>query len=103
MEAKDMYIEQIAKEKESEINGVNIKEREENDIKISYVNIDQNGAKTIGKKAGSYVTIYADGVKKQDTKKQSQAATVLSKELIQLLEHNNIQEDDLGLVVGLGN
>src|SRR5699024_9289309 len=50
-----------------------------------------------------YVTIYADGVKKQDTKKQNQAATILSEELIQLLKKNHIKPNSTGLIVGLGN
>lgn len=103
IEAKDMYVERKTKDKDSEIDGVYIKEREESDIKISYVDIDEKGAKTLGKKAGSYVTIYADGVKKQDTKKQDQAATVLAKELIQILKRNHIRADGTGLIVGLGN
>lgn len=101
IEAKDMYIER--EEKTSEIEGVSVKERTENNIRISYVDIDQAGANTIGKKVGSYVTIYADGVKMQDTKKQDEAATVLSKEIIQLLKMNNIKDDGKGLIVGLGN
>lgn len=102
VEARDMYIEQ-EQTTASDIKGVHFKEREQDSIKISYVDIDETGAKEIGKKTGSYVTIYADGVKRQDTKSQIKAADVLADELRQLLEKNNIPDDAEGLVVGLGN
>ncbi|HLR73646.1 MAG TPA: GPR endopeptidase [Virgibacillus sp.] len=101
IEAKDMYV-----EKESspdDITGVTVRDREESQIKISYVDIDKEGAELIGKKPGAYITIYADGVKKQDTSKQYNAAKVLAKELEQLMKKNNIGKDSTGLIVGLGN
>lgn len=102
VEARDMYVEKETP-KEDQIKGVQIKDREENGIKISYVDIEQEGADLLGKKPGSYVTIYADGVKKQDTKRQEQAAKILARELEALLEKNNIPKDGTGLIVGLGN
>ena len=41
----------------SHIEGVIIKEKEENDIKISYVEVTSEGEKIIGKKTGKYLTI----------------------------------------------
>lgn len=102
VESKDMYVENNQVD-ENNIPGVSHKERVENNIKISYVEIDDSGAKILGKKAGSYVTVYADGVKKQDTKKQDQAANILAKELENLLIKNKIKPNDTGLIVGLGN
>ncbi|WP_156291121.1 GPR endopeptidase [Oceanobacillus salinisoli] len=108
VEARDMYVEteQKAKQKqerESELKGVTFKEKHQDNIKISYVDINEEGAQLIGKKAGSYVTIYADGVKRQDTKRQEAAAKILAKELEQLIQKNNIPKDGTGLIVGLGN
>lgn len=101
VEARDMY---VNTEKESkEIEGVIFKERKVDDIQIAYVDINQKGAENIGKKQGRYITIYADGVKLQDTKKQELAANVFAKELRQLLEKNHIKSDAEGLIVGLGN
>ncbi|WP_026906245.1 GPR endopeptidase [Paucisalibacillus globulus] len=102
IEAKDMYVEKETSDEE-QIKGVTLKEREENGIKVSYVDIDEEGAKLLGKKPGSYVTIYADGVKRQDTKRQENAAKILARELESLLEKNNIRKDGTGLIVGLGN
>lgn len=102
-EARDMYVETEEKKEQKEIKGVTVKEREQDDIKVSYVDIDQEGAKLLGKKAGAYVTIYADGVKKQDTVRQEAAAKILAKELEQLIIKNNVPADGTGLIVGLGN
>lgn len=102
IEAKDMYVEQEESDAE-DITGVQVRDREEEDIKISYVDITEEGAHLIGKKPGSYITIYADGVKKQDTSKQYSAAKILAKELEKLMAKNNIPRDSTGLIVGLGN
>lgn len=101
VEAKDMYVEKEGEERE--IKGVTTKEREEDNITVAYVDVDAEGEKLIGKKPGSYITIYADGVKRQDTKRQESAAKVFAKELEQLLEKNNVPKDGNGLIVGLGN
>lgn len=101
-EAKDMYVENKAVNKK-EITGITSKEKEKDNVKIAYVDIDQQGAEILGKKAGAYITIYADGVKKQDTLKQEQAAKILGEELHQLLLRNDITPNQTGLVVGLGN
>lgn len=106
VEARDMYVESKQKTEtkdRKEIKGVTFKEKHADGIKISYVDIDEDGAKLVGKKPGSYVTIYADGVKRQDTKRQSSAAKILAQELENLVEKNNIPRDGTGLVVGLGN
>lgn len=103
IEAKDMYVENQEATDQKKIKGVTIKERNDEGINISYVEIDDTGAELLGKKPGSYITIYADGVKRQDTKRQEQAAKVLAKELEQLIVKNNIPVDSKGLIVGLGN
>ncbi|MFD1038538.1 GPR endopeptidase [Virgibacillus byunsanensis] len=103
VEAKDMYVEKDEKREEDRIKGVTIKEREENNIKISYVDITSEGADLLDKKPGSYVTIYADGVKRQDTKRQEDAAKILARELEELVKKNKIPNDATGLIVGLGN
>jgi len=102
VEAKDMYVEEKTAEP-GEIKGVTFKDREVDGIKISYVDIDEEGGKLLQKKPGSYVTIYADGVKRQDTKRQEKAAKILAKELEQMIRKNNIPSDGTGLIVGLGN
>src|SRR5699024_2966265 len=102
VEAKNMYVENEETE-DKQIEGVTVTEREENDIKISYVEINEGGAKLVDKKSGSYITVYADGVKRQDTTRQEKAAKVVARELEQLLNKNNIDTNSTGLIVGLGN
>ncbi|HLR61111.1 MAG TPA: GPR endopeptidase [Lentibacillus sp.] len=102
VEARDMYVEK-EEEQTKDIKGVTIKEKNEGDIAVTYVDIDNEGEQRLGKKQGSYITIYADGVKEQDTGKQENAARVFGKELEQLLGKNNVPSGGTGLIVGLGN
>lgn len=102
VEAKDMYVEEENQNKEIQ-NGIQTSERTEQDITVSYVDISDEAAGRLQKKAGSYVTIYADGVKKQDTKKQENAAKIVAGELERLIQKHRIPDEAVGLVVGLGN
>ncbi|MGM8213505.1 GPR endopeptidase [Virgibacillus sp. W0430] len=100
VEARDMYVQEADDKKTT---GVTVKDRTIGNINVSYVSIDNQGAKMLGKKAGTYITIYADGVKKQDTTKQHEAAEILAEELKSLLKLHNIKQESTGLIVGLGN
>src|SRR5690625_2939786 len=84
VEAKDMYVENEEKQ-ESDLKGVTIKERTKKDIKITYVDINDVGAKNLGKEAGSYTTIYADGDKRQDTASHENAAKILAAEIEKMI------------------
>ncbi|GAA0442982.1 GPR endopeptidase [Lentibacillus halophilus] len=103
VEAKDMVVEKNENKTKNDIEGVTVQEKQEGDIAITYVDIDGKGEKQIGKKQGSYITIYADGVKNQDTVSQKEAAKVFSKELKVLMQKNGISPSGTGLIVGLGN
>nr|WP_217586759.1 GPR endopeptidase [Lentibacillus saliphilus] len=102
VEAKDMYVESKP-DQTGDLSGVIVKERQQKDVNITYVEVNEEGGKLIGKKPGTYITIYADGVKKQDTEKQTHAAEVLAVELEQLLKSHDIPANATGLIVGLGN
>jgi spore protease len=102
VEARDMYV-KTKEDRESDLEGVTFREREEDNIKIAYVDINEQAEAKLGKKSGSYITIYADGVKRQDTQSQEAAATILAKELEELLRKNDVKKDAVGLIVGLGN
>lgn len=101
IEAKDMYVEK--EKKQAEVPGVKINDYEYNGIKVSHIEIAEKGEQSLNKKAGSYITIFADGVKKQDTKKQTHAAKVLAKEIEKMMKKNHIDKNSKGLIVGLGN
>lgn len=102
IEAKDMYVQQQQR-KSSDIDGVKVIDKQEEGIDVSSVTIDEEGAKRLNKKKGHYITIYADGVKKQDTSTQENAAKILAKELNYLLDLHHITPDKKGIIVGLGN
>src|SRR5699024_9526403 len=65
--------------------------------------ISPKGEETLQKKQGTYITIYADRVKKQYTKNQHHAASVLSEEIRDLLVSSHVSPGAKGLIVGLGN
>jgi len=102
VEVKDMYVEKEKPDKE-EVPGVKVKEDTYHDVKVSQIEISKTGEKTLNKKSGSYVTIFADGVKKQDTKMQTNAAKVLADQVKKIMEKNEIKAGSKGLIVGLGN
>ncbi len=101
VEAKDMYVEK--EEKSDEVPGVQVKEDTYRDVKISHIEISKHGEKTLNKKPGSYITIFAEGVKKQDTKMQTNASNVLATQIQKIMKKNKIEKGSKGLIVGLGN
>ncbi|MDQ0156024.1 GPR endopeptidase [Robertmurraya andreesenii] len=96
---KDVYEE----ENISDIEGVIIKEREENDIKVSLVEITEEGANAIGKKPGKYLTLEVIGIRQQDTELQEKVQETFAQEFAHFLKQLGIKEDASCLVVGLGN
>ncbi|KMY50863.1 GPR endopeptidase [Peribacillus loiseleuriae] len=87
----------------SKIEGVIIKEKNKNDLKISLVEVTEKGAEQIGKKKGSYLTIEVQGIRQQDTETQQMVEKVFAYELAQFLQARNISKESSCLVVGLGN
>ncbi|QHS22820.1 GPR endopeptidase [Virgibacillus sp. MSP4-1] len=104
IEAREMVVEQEDKEQETEeIKGVKVKEREEGDMKITYVEIDEEGSEAIGKKAGSYLTLETQSIRTQDTQMQTDTSNIVARELEKYLAKRNIDDSASCLIVGLGN
>ncbi|MEH7124075.1 GPR endopeptidase [Bacillus sp. JJ1532] len=108
IEAREMVIADRDKhiqeeENLSHIEGVIIKEKEEDDIKVSYVEVTKEGAKSLGKKEGKYLTLEAIGIRQQDTPMQKKVVKIFASELAQFLKQLGIKADASCLVVGLGN
>lgn len=101
IEAKEMYVEEEQKEKE--IDGVKLINKEVKGFNVTDVQVDQAGEKKINKKAGRYITLETDAIKNGDSKEQQKTAEVLSLLLADLLKDNNIDKSASCLVVGLGN
>ncbi len=87
----------------SHIEGVIIKEKDVDDIKISLVEVTEAGAKQLGKKPGRYLTLEVQGIRQQDTPLQQQVEEIFAKEFAHFLEGTGIKKDASCLVVGLGN
>lgn len=71
------------------------------DIKVTNITLNENEAKKINKKSGNYTTIEFEDV--TDSNNQKKVENIFSQELKKLLKSKNIKEDDLCLVLGLGN
>ena len=107
VEAREMLLESrnsVQEQKDiSEIEGVIIKEREEQDIKITLVDITSEGAEALGKKEGKYLTLEVIGIRQQDTELQKKVEEVLAHEFSHFIKELGIKENASCLVVGLGN
>lgn len=108
VEAREMVLQEKAKtiqneQNVSEIEGVIIKEKEENDIKISLVEITKQAEEVIGKKAGRYLTLEVTGIRQQDTELQQKVEQIFAHEFGQFLKLLGISDTASCLVVGLGN
>ncbi|ENH97526.1 germination protease [Gracilibacillus halophilus YIM-C55.5] len=102
IEAKDMYASDQTSDKQ-QTKGVKISEKTEGKVKITRVDVDENGAEQIEKSPGTYRTIYSKAIKKQDTKLQMETAKVIASELRDLMDTHSISKESSCLVVGLGN
>ncbi|WP_066049857.1 GPR endopeptidase [Robertmurraya korlensis] len=108
VEAREMVIasrgKNVTDEKDlSNINGVVIKEKEENGIKLSLVEVSKEGEKELNKKAGKYLTIEVQGIRQQDTDLQKKVEETFAREFSHFLSGIGINKDASCLVVGLGN
>ncbi len=107
VEAREMLLEEKQNSGETEnisqIEGVIIKEKEEDDIKISYVEITKEGEEVLGKKAGKYLTLEIQGIRQKDTDLQERVEAVFAREFSRFLESCGISDEASCLVVGLGN
>lgn len=81
--------------------GIITKQREEDGVKVTTVDVLEGGTKLINKKMGRYITIEFDDV--TDTGRKNVVKKVFSDELRNLLDFLKIKEAANCLVVGLGN
>jgi len=77
------------------------KESTYKNIKVTETNIDEKQASQIGKKERTYFTITFEDI--TDFHNEQDVTEVFSKTLNQLLQLENIQKLDKGLIIGLGN
>jgi len=85
------------------IDGIETNIKEEGNIKITEVRVtNENGAKSIGKPIGSYITIDIKKLKLATDEEIENYGTILSNELRKLIDMHSTRQDEI-LVVGLGN
>ncbi|WP_147532419.1 GPR endopeptidase [Bacillus marasmi] len=108
VEAREMVLAERAnsvqhEENLSQIEGVIIKEKEEDDIKISLVEITKEAEEAIGKKPGRYLTLEVVGIRQQDSELQQKVEQIFAREFAHFLKMLGISDEASCLVVGLGN
>ncbi|WP_033828363.1 GPR endopeptidase [Bacillus andreraoultii] len=104
IEAREMVVEQKEQEKiDSDINGVIVKERTEQDVIITEVTISEKGSETVGKKPGYYLTIESQAIRDANREFEQTTKNIFAKEFHKFLEKKNINKQSTCLIVGLGN
>ncbi|WP_335869302.1 GPR endopeptidase [Bacillus sp. 2205SS5-2] len=107
VEAREIALEGQEKEgvetNRTTLDGVIIKEREINGVKVSNVTITPEGEKVIGKKTGQYLTIEAVGIREENSDLQQQVEEIFAKEFSGFLQNKGIAKEASALIVGLGN
>ena len=99
LEAKEIYQEKHRKEKD--IDGIEVINEIDNDIKVTTVKVkDENGARKIGKPKGNYVTIDIPEFTAYDGETMDRVSQVVSEILGRMI---NIDVEKTALVVDLGN
>ena len=71
------------------------------DIKITNITLNEQEAKEINKKEGNYTTIEFEDV--TDSENQNKLIQIFTEELKTMFKNQNIKDDDMCLVLGLGN
>ncbi|RSK27910.1 GPR endopeptidase [Bacillus sp. HMF5848] len=106
IEAHEMAVDmkaKVSKQQTKAVEGVIIKERDEEGIKVSTVKITAEGANVIGKKEGNYLTLEVQGIRQQDTELQQKVEHVFAKEIRKFIQQLGINDNASCLIVGLGN
>ncbi|QHE53047.1 GPR endopeptidase [Pontibacillus sp. HMF3514] len=103
LEANEMLAEKEEKKNKTGQQGVTVKEQEEGEVKVTYVDIDESGAERMGKKPGTYITIESQAIRNHDTELEHHTASIFARELEGIIGKANLPKDASCLVVGLGN
>lgn len=97
IEARDMY----TQENKRELDGVIVKEEQDEEVKITTVTIESDEAgKELGKSKGNYITIDFPEMTYYETEIMDKVSQAINKALSNLID---VPYNKLALVVGLGN
>lgn len=96
LEVKELY-----SEEKEELSGVSVEEFVENNVKVTEVKVlDENGAKSMGKPIGTYLTMEIPDFVHYDGETMDDTSKVVAKWLKPIVD---MKKNKTALVVGLGN
>jgi spore protease len=100
LEAKELASKQYGEN----IPGVHSETAEDDGVKVTRIDVrSEEGAQSIGKLPGHYVTLEVPGLRQKDSTLQNRVATTFAKEFEAFLQKINIPTDAKVLLIGLGN
>lgn len=101
IEAKEIYSKQSKKDN---IEGVIVSNKEDEEIKITRVDIkDEKGERALNKPQGTYITLDIPKLTNYDSEDVERVSRILSKEVGEVIKNIKLDESMTTLVVGLGN
>ncbi|MDF2699262.1 MAG: endopeptidase [Haloplasmataceae bacterium] len=100
----DLVIENLEMAKNQiQPNDIRVKEFTSDDMKISEVIITKEQEQFFNKKSGTYITIDTSSIVDNDHEALLRIQKQIAKHIDTFFQKHNIHEDDLGMIVGLGN
>jgi spore protease len=100
LEAKELASQRVGEQ----IPGVHMDKLEDNGVIITKIDVQtEEGARTIGKLQGHYITIEVPGLRQKDTDLQDRVATRFAQEFATFLNKIGIKKTAKVLIIGLGN
>ncbi|HEX7065203.1 MAG TPA: GPR endopeptidase [Bacillales bacterium] len=91
------------KQQSPSIEGVVVKKDDLEGIKLTSVDISEEGAEKVGKKPGHYLTFEIEGIRKRDSALQEKVEEVFAKQFAKFIDSLDIPKEASCLIVGLGN
>lgn len=101
VEAREMLTEK--EQQTAKQSGIEEKNEIINGVRVNRIQLNKEAASEIGKKPGTYVTVYADAVNKRDADNIVKQTEVVIELLKDMLKQQKVLTKDKGLIVGLGN
>jgi len=87
-----------------EIPGIETEMSRDNGIRVTKINVlNEEGAKSLGKLPGHYITIEVPALRQKDSQLQDRVATKLAQEFERFLLDIGIPKNAKALIIGLGN
>lgn len=104
-ESEEMVQHRTKQEKEAlaESSGIELTEKRQGRVQITEITVDDNGAKAINKKSGTYITLSVPALTAYDEDGFQHLENVFIDKLNSIHEHLNLSSKSTILIIGLGN